>query len=157
MLLAAGFAAAIAVAPSPAWSQAAPAASDPPPPLSVSPNASTPASVSPNQAPIRSAAPNQEPVRAASPNTAPVRSTAPNTSVPATTAPGGTATSGGATTVPATSPGTAECMRLRQQFRDSQACFAPYRLAGGGIRPDAYRVCREVADPAPRCGPEVRP
>jgi hypothetical protein len=50
-------------------------------------------------------------------------------------------------------PTTADCAALRKRYAESQACFAPYRLANGGIKPEAAKHCREVADPALKCGP----
>lgn len=52
-------------------------------------------------------------------------------------------------------PPPADCAALRQEYAKSQACFAPYRLANGGLKPEAARRCKEVANPGSRCGPEV--
>ena len=52
-------------------------------------------------------------------------------------------------------PAASECAALRQEYAKSQACFAPYRLANGGLKPEAASRCREVANPAPKCGSEV--
>ncbi|HEY2190350.1 MAG TPA: hypothetical protein VGH48_17465 [Caldimonas sp.] len=48
----------------------------------------------------------------------------------------------------------ADCAAMRKRFADSQACFAPYRLANGAIRAEAYKRCRETPDPSATCGPE---
>lgn len=48
-----------------------------------------------------------------------------------------------------------DCTALRREYARSQACFAPYRLANGGLRPEASKRCREVPNPAPKCGSEV--
>jgi hypothetical protein len=50
-------------------------------------------------------------------------------------------------------PSAADCTVLRKRYAESQACFAPYRLANGGLKPEAYKRCREIADPALKCGP----
>ncbi len=52
-------------------------------------------------------------------------------------------------------PAASECAALRQEYAKSQACFAPYRLANGGLKPEAARRCKEVVNPAPKCGSEV--
>ncbi|MBA2961390.1 MULTISPECIES: hypothetical protein [Ramlibacter] len=51
--------------------------------------------------------------------------------------------------------GSAEdCRQRRQAYDSSQACFAPYRNAGGGIKPEAFAACGpEVLDPSGDCGP----
>jgi hypothetical protein len=50
-------------------------------------------------------------------------------------------------------PPPPDCAALRARYAQSQACFAPYRLANGGIKPEAYKRCREMPDPALTCGP----
>lgn len=65
-----------------------------------------------------------------------------------------------ATTAPATanqpeptaSENTADmtCEEQWQRYSASQACFAPYRLANGAIRPEAFDNCVSVPQP-PRC------
>lgn len=52
-------------------------------------------------------------------------------------------------------PAASECAALRREYAKSQACFAPYRLANGGIKPEAAGLCREVVNPAPKCGSDV--
>lgn len=42
------------------------------------------------------------------------------------------------------------CEEQWQRYNASQACFAPYRLANGGIRPEAFDNCVAVPQP-PRC------
>ena len=51
------------------------------------------------------------------------------------------------------SPPPPDCAALRARYAQSQACFSPYRLANGGIKPEAYKHCREMPDPALTCGP----
>jgi hypothetical protein len=42
-----------------------------------------------------------------------------------------------------------DCRAWRAEYARSQACFAPYRNATGGIKAEAFRVCGpEVLDPA---------
>jgi hypothetical protein len=48
----------------------------------------------------------------------------------------------------------ADCAAMRKRFAESQACFAPYRLANGAIRPEAYKRCHQMPDPSATCGPE---
>jgi len=52
-------------------------------------------------------------------------------------------------------PPPADCAALRRRYAQSQACFSPYRLANGGIKPEAFKRCREMPDPALVCGPAV--
>ncbi len=47
---------------------------------------------------------------------------------------------------------SADCAARRKAYLASQACFAPYRLANGGIRAEANGKCRAVVDPSPQCG-----
>ncbi|MDQ2928674.1 MAG: hypothetical protein M3R22_11025 [Pseudomonadota bacterium] len=49
-------------------------------------------------------------------------------------------------------PTTSECAALRKLYLDSQACFEPYRMAHGGLRREAFKHCKNVVDPSPRCG-----
>jgi len=39
------------------------------------------------------------------------------------------------------------CQEQLKKFLDSQACFAPYRLKDGGIKPEAFQRCTEVKEP----------
>jgi hypothetical protein len=48
--------------------------------------------------------------------------------------------------------GSTDCAELQRRYLASQACFAPYRLANGGLGADAFRHCTVVQDPSPRCG-----
>jgi len=48
---------------------------------------------------------------------------------------------------------TEDCRLWRQEFSRSAACYAPYRTARGGIKPEAFEACgEEVLDPALECG-----
>lgn len=50
------------------------------------------------------------------------------------------------------------CPELQRRYLESQACFAPYRLANGGLDREAFRHCQVVKDPSPRCGlPDLKP
>lgn len=50
---------------------------------------------------------------------------------------------------------SAACAALRKQYAQSQACFARYRLANGGLKPQAFKQCREIQNPAVKCGSAV--
>lgn len=45
-----------------------------------------------------------------------------------------------------------DCETLQRRYLESQACFARYRLANGGLKAEASRRCTSVRDPSPRCG-----
>ena len=53
---------------------------------------------------------------------------------------------------PAAGSRSSDCAELQRRYLESQACFAPYRLANGGLDADAFRHCAVVQDPSPRCG-----
>lgn len=42
----------------------------------------------------------------------------------------------------------AECQARLRAYRESIECFAPYRLANGGVRSEAFKVCKEVKQPS---------
>lgn len=46
----------------------------------------------------------------------------------------------------------ATCEEKMQRFMDSQECFAPFRLANGAVRAEAFEHCTVV--PQPRCYPD---
>ena len=50
-------------------------------------------------------------------------------------------------------PSASNCDLLRQQYAESQACFALYRVANGSVRPEAFQRCKDMPDPALTCGP----
>jgi hypothetical protein len=52
---------------------------------------------------------------------------------------------------PPANPNETACEREWRKFAESNECFAPYMIAGGGIRPEAFKKCVEVK--APTCGP----
>jgi len=39
------------------------------------------------------------------------------------------------------------CEEQKKRFMESQACFQKFRLANGGVRPEAYQHCTEVKQP----------
>lgn len=46
-----------------------------------------------------------------------------------------------------------DCATWWRLYRESQDCFGPYRLVGGGIKPEAFDRCNEIPSPEFRCGP----
>ncbi len=55
---------------------------------------------------------------------------------------------------PATETSAAEatdCETLQRLYRESQECFAPFRNATGGIKPEAYEKCKERPEPTENC------
>lgn len=61
-----------------------------------------------------------------------------------------------ATTSTGTSPppgSETPCQKEWREFREKSACFAPYRTATGGIKPEAYERCKEVTAPTSVCPP----
>jgi hypothetical protein len=50
---------------------------------------------------------------------------------------------------------TNNCAALRAKYMKSQACFEHYRLAGGGLKAEAFKHCQNVIDPSPQCGPDL--
>jgi hypothetical protein len=54
----------------------------------------------------------------------------------------------------ATPAGSQDCKARWDAYQRSQACFAPYRTADAGMKPEAFAACGpDLADPAPDCGP----
>lgn len=45
------------------------------------------------------------------------------------------------------------CQKEWREFREKAACFAPFRTATGGIRPEAYEKCKEAVQPGSACPP----
>lgn len=39
------------------------------------------------------------------------------------------------------------CNEKWREYRESQACFAPYRLVNGGVKAEAYKYCKDVKQP----------
>ena len=46
----------------------------------------------------------------------------------------------------------ADCETSRRRYRESQECFAPFRLANGAVRAEAFEHCTVVPDPSVTCG-----
>ena len=47
-----------------------------------------------------------------------------------------------------------DCRSRWAAYQRSQACFAPYRTADGGMKPEAFTVCGpDLPDPSADCGP----
>lgn len=45
------------------------------------------------------------------------------------------------------------CVLLRKRYARSEACFARYRMKNGGLRPGAFKHCKQMKDPSSDCGP----
>ncbi len=43
------------------------------------------------------------------------------------------------------------CEASWREYNESYACFDPYRLVGGGIRPEAFEKCKVVKQPSEPC------
>jgi hypothetical protein len=73
--------------------------------------------------------------------------------------PGTVVPSTGTTAAPSSGPvsqgDSPACAALRKQYAQSQACFGRYRLANGGLKPQAFKQCREIQNPAVKCGSAV--
>ncbi len=44
-----------------------------------------------------------------------------------------------------------ECRKEWRRYKESQDCFAPYAINGGGVRGDAYEHCADVRQPTQYC------
>ena len=44
-----------------------------------------------------------------------------------------------------------ECERQLAAYHASQACFAPYRMANGSLRAEAWEKCKDVPNPSGHC------
>lgn len=42
-----------------------------------------------------------------------------------------------------------KCEKEMKKYLESAECFGPYKNATGGVKPEAYQHCTEVAQPAP--------
>jgi hypothetical protein len=45
------------------------------------------------------------------------------------------------------------CVLLRKRYARSEACFARYRMKNGGLRPGAFKHCKQMKDPSSDCEP----
>ena len=52
---------------------------------------------------------------------------------------------------PAPAADESACQAKWREYNESYACFDPYRLVGGGIRPEAYDKCKVVKQPSEPC------
>lgn len=51
---------------------------------------------------------------------------------------------------------TTDCDTWQRLYRESDACFGPFRTVGGGIKPEAFEACTTIPSPEPKCGPPRR-
>jgi hypothetical protein len=57
-------------------------------------------------------------------------------------------------TPPAPTAGSQDCKARWEAYQRSQECFAPYRTAEAGLKPEAFTACGpDLPDPSPDCGP----
>ena len=49
-----------------------------------------------------------------------------------------------------------DCDTWQRLYRESEACFGPFRTVGGGIKPEAFEACTTIPSPEPKCGPPRR-
>jgi hypothetical protein len=55
---------------------------------------------------------------------------------------------------PSQPAGSQDCKARWAAYERSQACFAPYRTAEAGLKPEAFTACGpDLTDPSPDCGP----
>lgn len=53
---------------------------------------------------------------------------------------------------PRTTRNASDCAELLRRYRESQECFAPFRMANGGLRPEAFQLCGpDLPDPSGQC------
>lgn len=50
-------------------------------------------------------------------------------------------------------PTAGVCAEMWRLYDESEACFGPYRMGLGRIRPEAFDRCTERKDPSRLCGP----
>ncbi|PPC86837.1 MAG: DUF4124 domain-containing protein [Methylotenera sp.] len=39
------------------------------------------------------------------------------------------------------------CEKQIQEYKKSQDCFAPFVIVGGGVKPEAFKYCKEIKQP----------
>ena len=39
------------------------------------------------------------------------------------------------------------CEEKWREYRESEACFSPYRLVNGGVKAEAFKHCKEIKQP----------
>jgi hypothetical protein len=49
-----------------------------------------------------------------------------------------------------------DCAAQHRMYRESLACFAPYVMGNGAVRPEAFERCTSMPDPSFDCGPAPR-
>lgn len=50
--------------------------------------------------------------------------------------------------VPNTSTNSRDnCEKQIQEYKKSQDCFAPFVIVGGGVKPEAFKYCKEIKQP----------
>ena len=55
---------------------------------------------------------------------------------------------------PSPAAGSQDCKARWAAYQRSQECFAPYRTADAGLKPEAFAACGPgLPDPSPDCGP----
>lgn len=52
---------------------------------------------------------------------------------------------------PSGPPGETDCARRQREYRQSQECYAPFRLSNGGLRPEAMEKCGAGAPEPGKC------
>jgi hypothetical protein len=53
---------------------------------------------------------------------------------------------------PRATKSSSDCAELLRRYRESQECFAPYRMANGAIRQEGFVLCGpDVPDPSGQC------
>ncbi len=57
---------------------------------------------------------------------------------------------------PAAPTADTDCDTWRSLYRESQACFGPYRTARGATKAEAFVHCTPVTEPPIRCGRDTR-
>lgn len=50
-----------------------------------------------------------------------------------------------------------DCATLQRQFRQSQDCFASFRMQDGTLKPEAFQKCTDLPDPSTKCGLPTTP
>lgn len=44
------------------------------------------------------------------------------------------------------------CVELRRRYAQSQACFSRFRMKNRGLRPGAFKKCKQIPNPSLQCG-----
>jgi hypothetical protein len=51
----------------------------------------------------------------------------------------------------------ARCAALQKRYAKSEACFARYRMINRGLKPGAFKHCKQMTDPSAECGSFAAP